>query len=86
MIILIVMVCLSHIQINKNYNFEFIEPSNTTQLIGVNLDLDKHTQPNIDDLNSPRIEIVRINYSTGGSESKCFSLKSKIRRYHNTIL
>ncbi|CAN5632240.1 hypothetical protein BH23THE1_BH23THE1_35300 [soil metagenome] len=48
---------------NNSYNFEFVDPSNSSQIIGVNLDLDKHTQSNIDDLNSPRIEIVRKNYS-----------------------
>jgi hypothetical protein len=48
---------------NNSYNFEFVDPSNSSQIIGVNLDLDNHTQPNIDDLNSSRIEIVRKNYS-----------------------
>ncbi len=44
---------------NNSYNFEIIDPLNSGQIIGVNLDLDKHTQTNNDDINSPRIEIVR---------------------------
>jgi hypothetical protein len=48
---------------NNSYDFELEDPSNPKQIIGVNLDLGKHTQSNIDDLNSPRIEIVRKDNS-----------------------
>lgn len=44
---------------NNSYDFELKDPLNSEHLIGVNLDLDKHTQGNISDLNSPRIEIIR---------------------------
>lgn len=48
---------------NNSYDFEFQDPLNSKQIIGVHLDLAKHKQTNIEDLNSPRIEIVRKNYS-----------------------
>lgn len=44
---------------NYSYDFELKDPLNSQSLIGVNLDLYKHTQGNTSDLNSPRIEIVR---------------------------
>lgn len=46
---------------NQSYDFELKDPVNSTRLLGVNLDFDGHTQTNISDLNSPRIEIVRKN-------------------------
>lgn len=44
---------------NHSYDFELKDPVNSTLILGVNLDFDEHTQANISDLNSPRIEIVR---------------------------
>ena len=44
---------------NTSYNFEVIDSVNSSQKIGVNLDLEQHTQSNNNNLNSPRIEVVR---------------------------
>jgi hypothetical protein len=38
-------------KINNNYYFEFLKPTSTKQIIGVKLELNKHTQSNIDYLN-----------------------------------
>ncbi|HYG00765.1 MAG TPA: hypothetical protein VD815_11775 [Candidatus Saccharimonadales bacterium] len=46
---------------NHSYDFRIKDPANSDHFIGVNLDLKQHTQSNISDLNSPRIEIVRMN-------------------------
>lgn len=46
---------------NHSYDFRIKDPINSDHFIGVNLDLKPHTQSNISDLNSPRIEIVRMN-------------------------
>lgn len=46
---------------NQSYDFRIMDPANSDHFIGVNLDLKPHTQSNISDLNSPRIEIVRMN-------------------------
>ena len=44
---------------NTSYNFEVADSVNSSQIIGVNLDLEQHTQSNNNNLNSPRIEVVR---------------------------
>ncbi|HYG00560.1 MAG TPA: hypothetical protein VD815_10745 [Candidatus Saccharimonadales bacterium] len=44
---------------NTSYNFEVVDSVNSSQIIGVNLDLEQHTQSNNNNLNSPRIEVVR---------------------------
>jgi hypothetical protein len=46
---------------NHSYDFRIKDPANPDHLIGVNLDLKSHTQSNISDLNSPRVEIMRLN-------------------------
>lgn len=46
---------------NHSYDFRIKDPINSDHFISVNLDLKPHTQSNISALNSPRIEIVRMN-------------------------
>lgn len=44
---------------NNQYTFESLDPLNPTNKIRVSLDFDEHTQGGLEDLNSPRIELVR---------------------------
>ena len=44
---------------NNQYTFESLDPLNPTNKIRVSLDFDEHTQGSLEDLNSPRIELVR---------------------------
>lgn len=45
----------------NQYTFESIDPVNPNYKIRVSLDFDKHSQGGLNDLNSPRIELVREN-------------------------
>lgn len=46
---------------NKQYSYHMVDPLNPDKMIGVNLDLGKHTQSHNNKINSPRIEIEREN-------------------------
>lgn len=46
---------------NSQYTFESPDPLNPTNKIRVSLDFDEHSQGGLDNLNSPRIELVREN-------------------------
>lgn len=46
---------------NKQYSYHIVDPLNPDKMIGVNLDLGKHTQSHNSKINSPRIEIEREN-------------------------
>jgi hypothetical protein len=46
---------------NKQYSYHIVDPLNPNKMIGVNLDLGKHTQSHNNKINSPRIEIEREN-------------------------
>lgn len=45
----------------NQYTFESTDPINPANKIRISLDFDKHTQGDLDNLNSPRIELVREN-------------------------
>lgn len=46
---------------DNQYTFESVDPVNPNSKIKVSLDFSKHTQGDLDDLNSPRIELIRTN-------------------------
>lgn len=46
---------------NNQYTFESLDPLNPTNKIRVSLDFAEHTQGGLEDLKSPRIELVREN-------------------------
>jgi hypothetical protein len=50
---------LADTKFNNQYTFESPDPLNPNNKIKVSLDFDEHSQGGLDDLNSPRIELVR---------------------------
>jgi len=52
---------LADTKFGSQYSFESRDPVNPVNKIRVSMDFDKHTQGGLNDLNSPRIELVRAN-------------------------
>lgn len=50
---------------NNQYSYELVDPLNPSKKIRINLDLAEHDQSNNNNINSPRIELLREN-SDGG--------------------
>lgn len=46
---------------NQHYSYELTDPLNSQKKIRITLDFSKHTQGSNDDINSPRLELVREN-------------------------
>lgn len=46
---------------DKEFSYELGDPLNPNKTLGINLDLAEHSQGNLNDINSPRIEIARKN-------------------------
>ena len=67
---------------NNQYTFESLDPLNPTNKIRVSLDFDKHTQGGLEDLNSPRIELVR---ETLEGEPNMSAAKNQIIKWQGNI-
>lgn len=52
---------LADTKFDQQYSFELNDPANHEKKFRVTMDFDKHTQSNNNDINSPRLEIVREN-------------------------
>lgn len=52
---------LADTKFDQQYSFELNDPSSQDKKFRVTMDFDKHTQSNNNDINSPRLEIVREN-------------------------
>ncbi len=52
---------LADTKFDNQYSFEVIDPLNQSKTIRINMDFNEHTQSENEDINSPRLEIVREN-------------------------
>lgn len=67
---------------NNQYTFESQDPLNSTNKIRVSLDFDEHTQGGLEDLNSPRIELVRENLE---GEPDMSAAKNQIIKWQGNV-
>ncbi|WP_458744519.1 hypothetical protein [Candidatus Nitrosocosmicus sp. T] len=67
---------------NNQYTFESLDPLNPTNKIRVSLDFDEHTQGGLEDLNSPRIELVRESLE---GEPNMSAAKNQIIKWQGNI-
>jgi hypothetical protein len=52
---------LADTKFDPQYTFESIDPINSDNKIRVSLDFNKHSQGDLDNINSPRIDLLREN-------------------------
>ena len=67
---------------NNQYTFESLDPLNPANKIRVSLDFDEHTQGGLEDLNSPRIELVRESLD---GEPNMSAAKNQIIKWQGNI-
>jgi hypothetical protein len=67
---------------NNQYTFESLDPLNPTNKIRVSLDFAEHTQGGLEDLKSPRIELVRENLE---GEPNMSAAKNQIIKWQGNI-
>ena len=73
---------LADTSFENQYTFESVDPVNSNSKIRVSLDFDKHTQGGLDDLNSPRIELIRENMD---GEPNMSAAKNQIIKWQGNI-
>lgn len=73
---------LADTKFNTQYTFESPDPLNPTNKIRVSLDLGEHSQGGLEDLNSPRIELVRESLD---GEPNMSAAKNQIIKWQGNI-
>ncbi len=73
---------LADTKFNNRYTFESMDPINPSNKIRVSLDFDEHSQGGLDNLNSPRIELVRENLD---GEPNMSAAKNQIIKWQGNI-